>query len=96
MKFAGRLLDLLTLRKQLSANLVTLFRSAPLLIGLLVLPVLSQGQTFVQVNNNTDLVNASTVSVTYAAAETAGNMNVVVVGWNNTSSSVLSLSLIHI
>ncbi len=92
MKFTGRLLDLLTLRKQLSANLITFFRSAPLLIGLLVLPVLSQGQTFVQVNNNTDQVNASTVSVTYAAAETAGNMNIVVVGWNDTSSSAVSVT----
>jgi hypothetical protein len=92
MKFAGRLLDLLTLRRRLPANLITLFRSAPLLVGLLVVPVLSQGQAFVQVNNNIDLVNASSVSVTYAAPETAGNMNIVVVGWNDTSSSVLSVT----
>ncbi len=92
MKFTGRLRDLLTLRKPCSAKLITLFRTVPLLGGLLVMPVLSLGQTFVQVNNNTDLVNASSVSVTYTAPETAGNMNIVVVGTNDSSSSVLSVT----
>ena len=89
MKFAGGLLNA---RARLSASLVTLLRSVLLLAGLMLLPALSSGQTFVQVNNNTDLVNAAAVSVPYTAAETAGNMNVVVVGWNDTSSSVLSVT----
>jgi IPT/TIG domain len=90
MKFAHRLLTFLDVR--LSANLMTRLRAVPLLAGLLLLPALLVGQTFVQVNNNTDLVNAASVSVTYTAAETAGNMNVVVVGINDGLSSVLSVT----
>jgi IPT/TIG domain len=92
MKFAGRLLDLLNVRSLLSANVITRLRSFPLLAGLLLVPALLVGQTFVQVNNNTDLVNAASLSVTYTAAETAGNMNIVVVGVNDSSSSVLSVT----
>ncbi len=65
--------------------------SVSILTGLLLLPALSLGQTFVQVNNNTVAANASSVSVTYTTPETAGNLNVVVVGWNDTSSSVTSV-----
>ncbi len=53
--------------------------SVSILTGLLLLPALSLGQTFVQVNNNTVAANASSVSVTYTTPETAGNLNVVVV-----------------
>ena len=73
------------------ASSATIFRNGFFLIALLFLPALSTGQTFVQENNNLIVVNASTVSVTYAAAETAGNTNIVIVGWGDTSSSVVSV-----
>jgi hypothetical protein len=34
----------------------------------------------------------TTVAVTYSAAQAAGNLNVVVVGWNDTSNSVSSVT----
>lgn len=67
------------------------FRRASLLAALLLVPALSQGQTFVQVNNNTVAADATSVSVTYTAAETAGDLNIVVVGWSDTSPSVASV-----
>ncbi len=39
-----------------------------------------------------DPASGNTVSVTYAAAQTAGDLNVVVVGWNDSSSSVTSIA----
>lgn len=61
------------------------------LAGLLLMPALSLGQAFVQENNNTVAETTASVSVTYGAAETVGNLNVVVVGWVDTSSSVTSV-----
>jgi IPT/TIG domain len=61
------------------------------LIGLLFLPVLSMSQTFVQENSNAVAASTNSVSVTYTTAETAGNLNIVVVGWSDTSSSVTSV-----
>lgn len=69
-----------------------IFRGASLLAGLLLLPALALGQTFVQGTSNPDSANAASVSVTYAGAETAGNLNVVVVGWSDTTSSVTSVA----
>jgi hypothetical protein len=46
---------------------------------------------FVQVNYKTSNPSASSVSVAYPAAQMAGNLNVVVVGWNDTASSVSSI-----
>ena len=69
---------------------ITFFRKS-FLTGLLLIPVLSLGQTFVQENSNTVAVSTNSVSVTYATAETAGNLNVVVVGWSDSSSSVTSV-----
>ena len=73
------------------ARLAALFRKS-LLTGLLLVPALALGQVaFVQENNNTVAANTASVSVTYSAPETAGNLNVVVVGWSDTDSSVLSV-----
>jgi hypothetical protein len=72
-------------------RVATFFRSASLLAVLLIVPALSQGQTFVQVNSNTVAIDATSVSVTYTTAETVGNLNVVVVGWSDTSASVASV-----
>jgi hypothetical protein len=74
------------------SRIATPFRRTSLLTGLLLVPALSAGQVFVQENNNTVATNSASVSVAYAAPETAGNLNVVVVGWNDTSSSVTSVA----
>ena len=48
---------------------------------------------FVQVNSAVPQSTAvSSVSVTFTAAQTAGNLNVVVVGWNDTTAAVTSLT----
>src|SRR5205823_4359441 len=45
-----------------------------------------------QVSAATPANNRTTVSVAYPVAQTAGNLNVVVVGWNDTTSSVSSVT----
>ena len=47
--------------------------------------------SFVQVTSATPVNYASPVAVTYPLAQTAGNLNVVVVGWNDTTSTVTSV-----
>src|SRR5262249_28054284 len=51
-------------------------------------PVIS----YVQGNSATPQTPQSTVNVLYAGAQTAGNLNVVVVGWNDSTASVNSVS----
>ena len=46
---------------------------------------------FVQVNSATPVNNASPVAVAYPLAQTAGNLNIVVVGWNDTTATVSSV-----
>ncbi len=48
--------------------------------------------TFIQVNSATPQTPSGAVALSYLAAQTAGNLNIVVVGWNDTSSSVTSVS----
>jgi hypothetical protein len=47
--------------------------------------------TFVQRNYATPQSSTATVTVSYSAAETAGDLNVVVVGWNDTMATVQSV-----
>ena len=47
--------------------------------------------TFVQRNYSTPQSPTATVGVAYTAAETAGDLNVVVVGWNDTTATVQSV-----
>jgi hypothetical protein len=47
--------------------------------------------SFVQVNSATPQAPQVTVSVPYTAAQTAGNLNVVVVGWNDVIATVQSV-----
>jgi fibronectin type 3 domain-containing protein len=55
-------------------------------------PTPSSTPGFVQVNGAVPQSSAvSTVSVTYTAAQSAGNLNVVVVGWNDTQAVVTSV-----
>ena len=63
------------------------FRNLSLLTSLLLLPALSLGQVFVQENSAT-ANSTKSISATYTTAETAGNLNVVVIGWSDTTSSV--------
>jgi fibronectin type 3 domain-containing protein len=47
---------------------------------------------FIQVAYATPQTSQSTVSVTFASAQTAGNLNVVVVGWNDMTAAVSSIT----
>jgi hypothetical protein len=47
---------------------------------------------FVQVKAATPQTPSSSVAVTYPLAQTAGNLNIVAVGWNDTTSTVSSIS----
>src|SRR5260370_29532816 len=47
--------------------------------------------TFVQVNSATPQSPQTTVTVPFTAAQTAGNLNVVVVGWNDSTAPVSTL-----
>ena len=48
--------------------------------------------TFVQGASATPQTPSATVSVTYTGAQTAGNLNVVVVGWNDSTTTVSSVT----
>jgi IPT/TIG domain len=75
-----------------NSRLASFLRNASLVTGLLLTPVLSSGQTFVQVNSNPIAASATSVAVAYTSAEAAGGLNVVVVSWNDTSSSIVSVT----
>jgi hypothetical protein len=62
-----------------------------LFTAFVVLP-LSAGINFVQQNNTTSYPSGSSMVVAYPAAQTAGNLNIVVVGWNDTSAAVKSIT----
>ncbi len=47
---------------------------------------------FVQVNAATPQTNQSTVSVTYANAQVAGDTNILAIGWNNATSNITSVT----
>ncbi|MEY2524145.1 MAG: large repetitive protein, partial [Ilumatobacteraceae bacterium] len=48
--------------------------------------------TFKQVSSATPQTNQASVGVGFGAAQTAGDLNVVVVGWNDTTSTVTSVT----
>jgi hypothetical protein len=58
---------------------------------LMVLPLSAQIH-FVQQNYTTSNPSSSTVVVAYPVAQTAGNLNIVAVGWNDTSAAVRSVT----
>jgi hypothetical protein len=47
---------------------------------------------FVQVNAATPQTNQTQVSVAYAAAQAAGDTNILVIGWNNATSNITSVT----
>ena len=78
-------------------------RSRVFRVGLIVLclsavggfvqpPAAAAAIAFVQVNAATPQTPQTTVAVTYPAAQTAGNLNVVVVGWNDAIRSVATIT----
>ncbi len=67
------------------------FAIVALSFALSVVPRLSAQVNFVQVNYETSN-SASSLAVPYPSAQTAGNLNVVVVGWNDSTSVVSSIT----
>ena len=55
-------------------------------------PPAFQGVRFVQVASATPQSTSSSVPVAYSSTQTAGNLNVVIVGWNDSSASVQSVT----
>jgi len=57
-------------------------------------PTLSTPATiaFVQVNSATPQTNQSSVATTYTSAQTAGNTNIVAFGWEDTTSTITSVT----
>jgi len=53
---------------------------------------LAASPAFVQLNYATPQSSVATVSVPFTAAQSAGNLNVVVVGWNDTTARVVSVT----
>ena len=47
---------------------------------------------FVQVNAATPQTNQSSVAVTYTGAQTAGDTNILAIGWNNATSNITSVT----
>ena len=63
-----------------------------MVIPLFLLPALAVGPAIVQSTSSPNLfVYTKSVDIPFAAAEAAGNLNVVVVGWNDTSSTIASV-----
>jgi hypothetical protein len=58
-------------------------------LALLLAPGLALGQTFVQQAQN---LPGTGTSATFTAAETAGDFNVVIVGWGDQMSSIASVT----
>ena len=48
--------------------------------------------TFVQVNSATPQTNQSTVKIIYTGAQTAGNTNILAIGWNDATSNISSVT----
>ncbi|HMH08183.1 MAG TPA: hypothetical protein VK579_16025, partial [Terriglobales bacterium] len=68
------------------------FTITTLSFALLAVLPLSAGITFVQQSYTTSNPSGSSLRVAYPAAQTAGNLNLVVVGWNDTTSLVSSVT----
>jgi hypothetical protein len=64
------------------------FIAGSLLFTLLMVLPLSAQISFVQQNYKTSNPSGSSLVVPYKAAQTAGNLNIVVVGWNDTTAAV--------
>src|SRR2546427_12819141 len=77
-----------TLQARLARSLALLV----LLLAAAARPALAAPIAFVQSNSATPQSPQTTVTVTYTAVQTLGNLNVVVVGWNNSTAAVSSVT----
>ena len=70
-----------------------LFWSALVLVSLLI-PALAAGQGIPlnQATSSSSIVYQNTVSIAYPGPQQAGGLNVVVVGWNDSSSTITSVA----
>jgi hypothetical protein len=68
------------------------FMATALLVASIAQPAFGQAIGYVQVASATPQSATATVSVTYPAAQMAGDMNIVVVGWNDTTATVSSVT----
>src|SRR5882757_4110881 len=48
--------------------------------------------SFVQVNSATPQSSPTSLSVTYSSAQVAGDLNIIVAGWNNSTATVSSVT----
>jgi chitodextrinase len=82
-------------RQQLSASAAkAVLTLAVIASAIEVTPRQASAQTaiaFVQVNSATPQSPSTTAAVRYASAQTAGNLNVVVIGWNDATAQVQSV-----
>jgi chitodextrinase len=82
-------------RQQLSASAAKVVLTLAVIASAIeVTPRQASAQTaiaFVQVNSATPQSPSTTVTVRYASAQTAGDLNVVVVGWNDATAQVQSV-----
>jgi chitodextrinase len=60
--------------------------------GTLVASTAPPGPAFVQLEYATPQTPQSLVSVTYAGAETAGDTNIIAIGWSDTTSVITSMT----
>ena len=84
-------------RKIVRGSISTSTRHALLLIALLgIAHGAATGQiSFVQVAASTPQSNVASVQVSYPHTQTAGDLNVIVVGWNDSSASIRSVTDTH-
>ena len=75
-----------------SARSVQALLGIVVVLGLLVPSTRAQSIAFVQENFAVPTNSHSSASSTYGAAQTAGNTNVVAIGWSDGSSSVTSVT----
>src|SRR5262245_59720546 len=79
-------------RKVHGFRFVLFLSSLFLITGLVHPPVAAAAISFVQVNSANPRTSQSTVSAVYKSAQTAGNTNIVVVGWGDTGHAVVSVT----
>ena len=60
-------------------------------LGVFVTPAAPAGISFVQMNSSDPQISASSVTVTFSQAQVAGDLNVIVVGWNDATAQVTSV-----
>lgn len=70
----------------------SLTRGWMMAVLLFLMPAFAAGQAFVQSNSNTTRTTTTSLQVPFTTPQGPGNLNVVVVGWADTSSTVQSVT----